>query len=107
MLMYFMMFLAAIRLRLREPQRLSAFRIPGGITGLLCVSLIGMVGVLATLVVSFLPPEGINVGRVAYYELTLIVSLLLMCSPPLISSWFSARKACQRASAMSCGSDVS
>jgi hypothetical protein len=51
------------------------------------------VGVLATLGVSFIPPEGINVGSTVRYELTLILGLLLMCAPPFISTWLQSKNA--------------
>ncbi|WP_133139562.1 APC family permease [Legionella genomosp. 1] len=91
MLMYLMMFLAAIKLRFSAPDHYRAFRIPGGKAGLLFVCSVGIIGTLATLVVSFMPPENINVGSTGRYELTLILGLLLMCSPPLISSLWQRR----------------
>ncbi|MBN9230675.1 MAG: amino acid permease [Legionella sp.] len=87
MLMYLLMFLAAIKLRLSSPDHPRAFKIAGGIGGMLFVSFIGIIGVLATLAVSFIPPEGINVGSMARYELTLIGGLIFMCIPPFISNW--------------------
>lgn len=87
MLMYLLMFLAAIKLRIKAPDHPRTFRIPGGMFGMLFVAGIGMIGVLMTLGVSFMPPDGIDVGSVSRYETTLILGLLLMCSPPFISSW--------------------
>lgn len=87
MLMYFIMFMAAIKLRLSEPEHPRPFKIPGGIAGMLFVAGIGIIGVCATLGVSFIPPDGINVGSLMRYELTLIGGLILMCLPPFISSW--------------------
>ena len=91
MLMYLLMFITAIALRLRAPNHPRAFRIPGGMPGLLFVCGMGITGVLTTLAVSFMPPEGIDVGRVVQYETTLVLGLLLMCSPPFISGWLNAR----------------
>lgn len=91
MLMYFIMFLAAIKLRISEPNHHRPFKIPGGMMGMLLVSGIGIIGVLTTLGVSFIPPEGIDVGSTARYELTLIIGLILMCAPPFISSWLQSR----------------
>lgn len=87
MLMYFIMFAAAIKLRLAEPYHHRPFQIPGGLIGMLFVAGIGIIGVCATMVVSFIPPEGINVGSLSRYELTLIGGLILMCLPPFISTW--------------------
>jgi amino acid transporter len=92
MLMYLMMFFAAIKLRQKAPDHLRGFRIPGGLMGMYIVAGIGIVGVTTTLIVSFMPPEDINVGSVTSYELTLIFGLLLMCSPPFISNWLQKRR---------------
>lgn len=91
MLMYLIMFIAAIKLRLSEPNHPRAFKIPGGLAGMLFVAGVGIIGVLTTLAVSFIPPDGINVGSTMRYELTLIIGLIVMCAPPLISSWLKAR----------------
>lgn len=93
MLMYFIMFVAAITLRWRQPHHPRPFKIPGGMLGMLFVAGMGMVGVLATLGVSFIPPAGIDVGGIASYEFTLILGLVLMCSPPFIFSWAQSRTA--------------
>jgi amino acid transporter len=93
MLMYLIMFLAAIKLRFSAPNHPRAFRIPFGNTGMLVVAGIGLVGVLVTLVVSFIPPSGIDVGKLVNYELTLIGGLALMCAPPFISMWLQNKKA--------------
>jgi glutamate:GABA antiporter len=91
MLMYLLMFASAIKLRFSAPEHPRVFRIPGGKIGMLMVAGVGIIGVLTTLVVSFLPPAGINVGSISRYELTLVSGLILMCLPPFISSWQQAR----------------
>lgn len=91
MLMYFIMFIAAIRLRLSAPNHHRPFKIPGGLLGMLFVAGIGIIGVIITFAVSFIPPEGINVGSMIRYEMTLIFGLILMCSPPFISSWLHSK----------------
>ncbi len=92
MLMYFIMFIAAIKLRLSQPDHHRPFKIPGGMAGMLFVAGIGIIGVLTTLGVSFIPPDGINVGSTTRYELTLLAGLILMCAPPFVSSWLQAKQ---------------
>ncbi len=92
MLMYLLMFLAVIRLRMIAPTHLRPFRIPGGPLGLLLVAGLGLCGVVMTLIVSFIPPQGINVGGIARYELTLGCGLLFMCLPPLMTTWWRSRR---------------
>lgn len=87
MLMYFIMFVTAIILRVKYPNHPRLFRIPGGLLGLLLVSLIGIFGVIITFAVSFMPPTGIDVGSMWHYEITLASGLVLMCLPPFIASW--------------------
>jgi amino acid transporter len=91
MLMYLLMFAAAIKLRFRKPEHPRGFRIPGGVPGLVFVAGVGIVGALTTLIVSFMPPDGINVGSFVRYELTLVSGLLLMCLPPFLSTWAQSR----------------
>ena len=84
MIMYFIMFLSAIKLRLHAPLQPRLFRIPGGFGVLLVVSLMGIFGVLLTLGVGFIPPSNINVGRTINYECILIFGLIALCLPPFI-----------------------
>jgi amino acid transporter len=92
MLMYILMFAAGIKLRFTEPHQHRAFTIPWGKMGMVLVAGLGMLGSAITLGVSFLPPEGIDVGNVFYYEMLLIAGLFCMCSPPLIYSYWQERK---------------
>lgn len=92
MLMYFLMFLAALKLRWSAPDHPRSFRIPGGKWGIGLVSGMGILGVLVTLAVSFIPPQNMDVGGLARYEMTLIIGLLSMCLPPFISYYWMNRK---------------
>lgn len=91
MLMYFIMFIAAIKLRYSEPDHPRAFKIPGGLLGIFCVAGIGILGVVTTFMVSFMPPVDINVGSLFRYEFTLIAGLIVMCAPPFITSRLSVK----------------
>lgn len=91
MIMYLIMFAAAIKLRLCMPEHHRTFKIPGGLPGLLFVALVGMIGTLTTLAVSFMPPDEINVGSVAQYEITLLLGLMVMCLPPFLFHKFQSR----------------
>lgn len=81
MLMYLLMFIAAIKLRVKHGDHPRAFKVPGGLWGLIFVAGLGIIGTLVTLAISFLPPDGINVGSVRNYELSLVIALLLLCLP--------------------------
>lgn len=92
MLMYLIMFIAAIKLRLSAPHHPRPFRIAGGFAGMAIVAGIGIIGTVTTLLVSFIPPEGINIGSSSRYELLLTFGLALMCAPPFITSWLNERR---------------
>lgn len=84
MLMYMMMFIAAIVLRLRYPVRQTLFRIPGGIAGLITVCALGLMGCLVTFCVGFMPPTDIAMDSVLHYETLLLGGLIFMCLPPFL-----------------------
>jgi amino acid transporter len=93
MLMYILMFAAAIWLRIKKPHQPRPFRIPGGTVGLVFVASMGIIGAAITLCVSFIPPENINVGSLVQYECTLIFGLIAMCLPPFVTSaWLSYKE---------------
>lgn len=84
MLMYILMFAAALRLRYRAADRRHGFQIPGGRWGIIGVSVTGTIGSIMTFIVGFIPPGNIQTGGVFFYESLLIIGLLLMSAPPFI-----------------------
>lgn len=83
MLMYLMMFAAALVLRFKQSvERRSGFVIPGGTIGIILVCGAGLLAAMVTLVIGFIPPSAINVGSVQQYEAFLVVGLLLMTVIP-------------------------
>ncbi len=92
MLMYLFMFAAAIKLRVSMPEQPRLFKIPGGLAGLCFVAGVGICGTLATLAVSFMPPQDINIGGTQNYEMLLIGGLIIMCLPPFIGHWYQKRQ---------------
>jgi glutamate:GABA antiporter len=81
MLMYVIMFIAAMVLKTKMKHQPNAFTIPGGKIGLFLVSALGLFGCLITLIVGFIPPSGINIGSVMHYEMMFCGGLLLMIIP--------------------------
>lgn len=88
MIMYFLMFCAAIYLRYKRVQRRNGFMIPGGkYVGMWIVAGIGLLGTIAAFAIGFVPPSNIGVGGTMHFELLLILGLILMSTPPLIFLW--------------------
>ncbi len=67
MLMYILMFCASIRLHYKVSDRSDSFKIPGKQWGLWGTSVIGIFGCLATIIVSFFPPENIPMENTFRY----------------------------------------
>ncbi|HSW87053.1 MAG TPA: APC family permease [Rhabdochlamydiaceae bacterium] len=81
MIMYILMFLSALRLHYKHVDRPKAFKIPGGSAGMWTTILLGLFGCSATIAVSFLPPEKVNVGSPGHYILLICIGNILTIAP--------------------------
>lgn len=81
MIMYVMMFCAGISLHYKYIKRPSVFKIPGKSLGMWITSVLGMIGCTTTIIVSFFPPENINVGSPMRYLLMICVGNIVTISP--------------------------
>ncbi|MFO1090036.1 MAG: amino acid permease [Hyphomicrobiales bacterium] len=84
LIMYLLMFAAAIHLRFSEPDTPRPYKVPGGTAGMWFFSGIGLVGSLIALVLSFVPPSQISVGSPTTYIGILIAGNVLFVAIPLI-----------------------
>ena len=91
LLMYMLMFAAAIKLRYKRPYVERAYKIPGGNLGMWGVAGIGMLGCVFTFFIGLLPPAQIHVGSVLFYVLFLVVSIVLFCFAPSCILFFKKR----------------
>lgn len=81
-LMYVMMFAAAIHLKHKFAKHPRPFAIPGGRTGYYFTCLLGLAGCAITLIVGFFPPEqSIDVGGAHHFRMIFITGILFMLSP--------------------------
>lgn len=87
-LMYVLMFCAALRLRHRMGTNKNAFMIPGGKWGLFAVCLLGLIGCFVALTVGFIPPNNMNIISHAYYELLFISGIVFMIAPAGFFIWY-------------------
>ena len=78
LVMYLLMFAAAIYLRYSQPNRPRPYRIPGGDAGMWLIGGLGFLGSLLAFVLSFIPPGQISVGSP-----TLYVAILIGLTRPL------------------------
>lgn len=80
-LMYVMMFLAAVRLRKQADYTHKGFKIPGKTMGLWAVCLLGLIGCGITLFVGFIPPATINIGSKLNYIIIFCSGMVGMVLP--------------------------
>jgi len=92
MMMYLLMFAAAIRLRYKKHNQRKGFRIPGGNAGMWFVASIGLIGSFVTWLIGFVPPENIQVGGTLHYETLLSIGLIVMSLPPFLLYWAYRKK---------------
>ncbi len=81
MVMYFIVFLAAIYLATKETEKIKSFGILDNKFGLTAMSIAGLIGSITTIVVGFFPPENINVGGVWSYELLIVGGMVVFIAP--------------------------
>ena len=67
LIMYMLMYLAALKLRYTAPELPRTYRVPGGWTGIWLVTLAGLAGVGFAFVVGFFPPSNLVVGNPELY----------------------------------------
>jgi putative glutamate/gamma-aminobutyrate antiporter len=84
LIMYFLMFGAAIYLRYTEPNTPRPYKVPGGEIGMWIFAGVGLIGSLIAFVLSFVPPSQISVGSPTTYVAILVAGNVLFVAIPLI-----------------------
>lgn len=84
MLMYTLMFAACIFLHYRYKDRPKSFKIPGNHLGMWITTLLGLAGCVTTIIVSFFPPDNIEIGRPLHYVLMIFIGNVITISPLLL-----------------------
>lgn len=84
LVMYILMFVAAIILRYKKPNVPRAYQIPGGNVGMWVVSGTGIVGALFAIIVGFFPPDQVKTGSLLFFELFLLLGMILFSAMPFI-----------------------
>ena len=84
MIMYVLMFIAAIILRKKAMDRRAGFMIPGGLFGLSLVAVLGLIGSLFTFFIGFFPPSDMGIQDPVRYEMLIWGGLILMVVIPWV-----------------------
>lgn len=81
MMMYILMFLSALSLHYSFANRPKAFKIPGKHIGMWITCFLGLLGCSMTILVSFIPPENVQVGNPIRYIIMIATGNLLTILP--------------------------
>lgn len=84
LIMYILLFAAAIRLRYKSPDVERPYRVPGGNLGMWGMAGLGIVASLFAMLIGFFPPAQIETGNVLFYELFLFIGVIVSCFLPAI-----------------------
>ncbi len=84
LVMYILMYAAAIKLRLTRPDLPRSYKVPGGNFGMGVVAGIGLLGVCFSLVVGFFPPSNLPVGNPALYVGLVTAGMVVFIGLPLL-----------------------
>jgi len=88
LLMYILLFAAAIKLRYKQPRVERPYKIPGGKLGIWIVSGIGILSSVFAWTIGFFPPTQIETGNVIFYISFLALGMILACLAPSIILFF-------------------
>jgi len=84
-IMYVLMFIAAIRLKSKYAVRSRPFSIPGGRLGYYLTCILGLFGCIISFIVGFFPPENtIDLGGVAHFRFIFMAGMAVMLLPALL-----------------------
>lgn len=81
--MYFLMFLAGIRLRYKKPKVVRKYRISEGNFGMWLVAGTGAVAAVFAIIVGFIPPAQLNITNIWAFEIFMIASFVILTIFPL------------------------
>jgi putative glutamate/gamma-aminobutyrate antiporter len=84
LVMYLIMYAAALRLRHTQPNKHRPFKIPGNAVGIWLVGGIGFIAALGACVLSFIPPTQIATGSPVLYIGILVVGSAIFLAIPFV-----------------------
>lgn len=84
LIMYIIMFIAAIKLKYSKPHVPRPYRVPFHYKGIWLFCSMGIFSSVFAIALGFIPPTQLETGSLLFYHLFLIIGLCIMCAIPLI-----------------------
>jgi putative glutamate/gamma-aminobutyrate antiporter len=84
LIMYVILYLAAIVLRYKRPDVHRSYKVPGGNVGMCLVAGLGILAAIFAIVVGFFPPSQLKIGNPAFYIIFLLVGVGIFVGAPLV-----------------------
>jgi glutamate:GABA antiporter len=92
LVMYLLMFAAAVKLRYKRPDVERPYKIPGGNFGMWLVSGIGILSSLFTIFIGILPPGHFKIASATGYVAAMVIGVVLFCLGPSIILLFKKKE---------------
>ena len=92
LIMYILMFAAAIKLRYKRPHVERSYKIPGGKFGMWSTAGLGIIASCYAIIIGFFPPSQIPTGNVIFYVTMLALVIVIACFAPSIILFFQKPK---------------
>lgn len=90
MMVYIAMFAAGLYLHHKKPAVTRSYKIPFGSFGIWTVCLLGISTCIFAIILGFIPPTQMSIGKLWRYETILILGLIILCAPPFLISLLSS-----------------
>ncbi len=84
LIMYILLYAAAIRLRYTQPDVKRTYKIPGGNFGIWLVAGLGILGAAFAIAVGFFPPKQLTIGNPLFYILFLVGAIIIFIGSPIL-----------------------
>lgn len=88
LVMYILVFAAAIKLRYSKSRVKRPYRVPGGKVGMWIIGSLGILSSAFALIIGYFPPEQIQIGSASLYTGFLVTATGLSCVAPLFIRLF-------------------
>jgi amino acid transporter len=83
-IVYLLLFSAAIKLRYSKPEVPRPFKVPGGMTGMWLIAGIAFISMVAVFIMGFLPPASMAIVKIKLYETMLMGGVAIVIALGLI-----------------------